>query len=372
MARPDFTLKWAGSRVSIPPISAGNYAAGWDTYLGPLPPLGDDHDFVMNLQDSRAIWLGEQMLLAVGHEWQSDVTYDAYAITRSPVDGQLYRSLTSGNIGNEPSVSGAQWALGVADSADLLNAPIATVAAASTIDLTAGAPDTSQLAISGTGVSINGFTVASNRFFVVKMQGANTLVHSASLVTPDGENIATSANDSFLMRATAADTVEVVAYFRKDRRFIGSPVATTSGTAHDFTGIPAWANKITVMFSGVSVSGTSIPQIQLGDGAIDAAGYLGSTADGLPAGTTAALHNTGFLLGSLGNANYTRHGALTLTRFSGNTWAASGALGLSDTARAMIIGGTKTLSGALDRIRLTTVNGTDTFDAGSFNIEYEE
>ena len=120
MARPDFTLKWAGSRLSIPAISAGNYAAGWDTYLGPLPPLGDDHDYVMNLQDSRAIWLGEQMLLAVGHEWQNDVTYDAYAITRSPVNSQLYRSVVGGNLGNEPSVSGAQWALGVAPSSTVV------------------------------------------------------------------------------------------------------------------------------------------------------------------------------------------------------------------------------------------------------------
>jgi hypothetical protein len=113
MSRPDFTLTWAASRPSIPPISAGNYAAGWDTYLGPLPPLGDDHDYVMNLQDKRAVWLGGQMLKAVGHEWQSDVTYDAFAVVRSPVNGQLYRSLVASNIGNEPSVSGAQWAIGV-------------------------------------------------------------------------------------------------------------------------------------------------------------------------------------------------------------------------------------------------------------------
>ena len=113
MVRPDFTLKWAGSRLSIPAISAGNYASGWDTYLGPLPPLGDDHDYVMNLQDSRAIWLGEQMLLAVGHEWQDDVSYDAYAVVRSPVNGQLYRSLVGSNLNNEPSVSGAQWSPGV-------------------------------------------------------------------------------------------------------------------------------------------------------------------------------------------------------------------------------------------------------------------
>ena len=29
------------------------------------------------------------------------------------------------------------------------------------------------------------------------------------------------------------------------------------------------------------------------------------------------------------------------------------------------------VAGVLDRIRLTTVNGTDTFDAGSINILYE-
>ena len=109
MVRPDFTLKWAGSRLSIPAISAGNYAAGWDTYLGPLPPLGDDHDYVMNLQDSRAIWLGEQMLAVVGHEWQDDVSYNIEAYTRSPVNGKLYKSLDAVNLNNEPSASPTFW-----------------------------------------------------------------------------------------------------------------------------------------------------------------------------------------------------------------------------------------------------------------------
>lgn len=273
MARPDFTLKWAGSRLSIPAISAGNYAAGWDTYLGPLPPLGDDHDYVMNLQDSRAIWLGEQMLLAVGHEWQDDVSYDAYAIVRSPVDGQLYRSLVGGNLNNEPSVSGAQWALGVADSADLLNAPIATVAAAATIDLTAGAPDTSQLAISGTGVTINGFTVAADRWFCVKMTGAsNTLVNSASLVTGRGANIPVVAGDSFLMRSTAANTVEIVGgMFLVDRglgsgqtlqlvtgsRVLNTNYTNTTGRSI-FVTVRAVTNSASVGFNkiGILINGT--------------------------------------------------------------------------------------------------------------------
>lgn len=113
MSRPDFAKEWASSRLTIPTISDPDYALGLAAYLGSQPPTTDDHDYIFNLQDKRSVWLGEQMLLAVGHEWQDDVTYDAYAITRSPVDGQLYRSLVGGNLGNEPSVSGAKWASGL-------------------------------------------------------------------------------------------------------------------------------------------------------------------------------------------------------------------------------------------------------------------
>lgn len=204
--RPDFSLIWGADNAPFTPIEASDYTAGWVFRTG-APPRRVNFDYFQNLSDQRTAWLGEQMLLAVGHEWQDDVTYDAYAVVRSPVNGQLYRSLVGSNLNNEPSVSGAQWALDV----DTLNAPIATVAAAGTINLTTGAPDTSRIAISGTGVSINGFTVAPNRLFVVKMTGAsNTLVNSASLVTGRGTNIPVVAGDSFLMRSTTANTVEIV------------------------------------------------------------------------------------------------------------------------------------------------------------------
>lgn len=110
---------------------------------------------------------------------------------------------------------GSWVSLLISGSVDTINAAIATVAAAGTINLTAGAPNTSQLLISGTGVTINGFTVAANRYFIAKIAGANTLVNSASLVTNTGANIVTEANDSVLLRSTAANTVEVVAYFSR-------------------------------------------------------------------------------------------------------------------------------------------------------------
>ena len=48
----------------------------------------------------------------------------------------------------------------------------------------------------------------------------------------------------------------------------GTAVASTSGTSIDFTGIPSWVKRITVMFNGVSTSGTSFKQIQIGSGSV--------------------------------------------------------------------------------------------------------
>jgi hypothetical protein len=149
---------------------------------------------------------------------------------------------------------------------------------------------------------------------------------------------------------------------------------TTSGTSIDFTGIPSWVKRITVMFNEVSTSGTSAYIIQLGDsGGIENTGYAskGMLVDNTgPAGTAGT---SGFIIGSAGASTVIQAGVITLTRFdSGNTWIATGVFNRADAAVAVALSaGTKTLSDTLDRIRLTTVNGTDTFDAGSVNIMYE-
>lgn len=106
--RPDFSLIWGADNAPFTPIEASDYTAGWVFRTG-APPRRVNFDYFQNLSDQRTAWLGEQMLLTVGHEWQPDVTYDTYAIVRSPINDQLYRSLVGGNIGNEPSASAAQW-----------------------------------------------------------------------------------------------------------------------------------------------------------------------------------------------------------------------------------------------------------------------
>jgi hypothetical protein len=150
---------------------------------------------------------------------------------------------------------------------------------------------------------------------------------------------------------------------------LGTAVSTTSGTVIDFTGIPAWAKRISVMLNGVSTNGSSNLIAQIGDsGGIEATGYL----CGVAGNASSATFTTGFGLSAGGEGTATiRHGMLTIQTLGANVWACSGVIGRSDAAQASSTGGNKTLSDTLDRVRLTTVNGTDTFDAGSVNIYYE-
>ena len=146
-------------------------------------------------------------------------------------------------------------------------------------------------------------------------------------------------------------------------------VASTSGTSIDFTGIPSWVKRITVMFSGVSTNGTSLLQIQIGSGSFTTSGYV--SAAGYNGTYTSAT--TGFVIDGSHSAAVVLSGALVLTLLGSNTWVEQGVITNSVSVAAVCPSGgnSPALAGALDRVRITTVNGTDTFDAGSINILYE-
>lgn len=149
---------------------------------------------------------------------------------------------------------------------------------------------------------------------------------------------------------------------------LATAVASISGTSIDFTGIPSWAKRITVMFNGVSTNGTSHLIAQLGDsGGVETTGYLSCAQ----VSTTPYFSTAGILV----NANMlSANNNIGVARFqliSGQTWIGDASLTPHQTNSGSFGSGSKTLSGTLDRIRITTVNGTDTFDAGSINIMYE-
>jgi hypothetical protein len=152
----------------------------------------------------------------------------------------------------------------------------------------------------------------------------------------------------------------------------GTAVASTSGTSIDFTSIPSWVKRITVMLNGVSVSGTSSILVQLGtSGGIQNTGYVSAGAVSTPFGTGAATSTAGFLIFT-DQASFVLTGNMTINNQTSTTWLSSHTTGVTGVVGQSSGGGVKSsLSGTLDRLRITTVNGTDTFDAGSINILYE-
>lgn len=150
---------------------------------------------------------------------------------------------------------------------------------------------------------------------------------------------------------------------------LATPVATTSGTAIDFTGILSTARMIAVMFNGVSLSGTASHRIQLGDsGGVETTGYVGTV--GVRSGEVNL--SAGFDL-DFATAATAVSGALILTCLdaTNNIWTAFGIFAADGSGQSpRFIAGRKQLSATLDRVRITSSNGTDTFDAGSANILY--
>ena len=144
---------------------------------------------------------------------------------------------------------------------------------------------------------------------------------------------------------------------------------SASGTAVDFTGIPSWAKRITVMFFGVSTSGTTPVIVQIGASSFTTTGYLGAV-DSVASGISVVAVTTGFGVTDQ-NAAQAYSGATTILNINSNSWVAQSIGGISNSAAIGFGGGSVTISGTLDRVRVTTVNGTDTFDAGTINILYE-
>lgn len=151
--------------------------------------------------------------------------------------------------------------------------------------------------------------------------------------------------------------------------------ASTSGTSIDFSGILPYAKRITVGFVGVSQnSAATTIIIQVGNETPQTTGYLGA-ASGLAGGASTEVNPTnGFAVTNGIAATAVLHGSITLTLMDAetNTWTCSGVLGLSNTGAATIAGSSVSISGGpLTMVRLTTVAGTATFDAGNVNIFVE-
>lgn len=153
--------------------------------------------------------------------------------------------------------------------------------------------------------------------------------------------------------------------------------ATTSGTSIDFTGIPSWATRITVMFDGVSTNGTSPLLLQIGPVAgVEASGY---TSQGFYSSANTITNfgggTTGFsLVNATASAADTWSGIMTFTlqKSSTNKWMVNATIHSTNvTGETTIFTGIKALAGTFSTIRITSAGGVNTFDAGVMSIAYE-
>lgn len=336
---------------------------------------------------------------------------------------------------DDDTPSASLWTLKIYDGADWIEigrlnvttnvftvaegsfAPV-DIASAATTDI--GAAASPNVRITGTtGITSLGTVAAGTRRFV-SFAGALTLTHNASsLILPGAANITTAAGDNMVARSLGSGNWVIESYTRAaalpalqglitgsgltvaTARVLGrvtaatgaleaiplgnaaaalslginrgTEQATTSGTAIDFTGIPAGVRRITVMFDNVSFNGSDSASIQLGDsGGIETTGYAGNTGivAGASAGVITSLTSAAGIIYPGTAAADNCSGVIQIVNQSANKWLITGQTARNGTAQIYNTIASKTLSDVLDRIRFK-VDGASSFDAGAINIMWE-
>ena len=150
---------------------------------------------------------------------------------------------------------------------------------------------------------------------------------------------------------------------------LGTEVAHGGGTTRTLTDIPSGVKKVTVMIEQLSSNGTDNYLLQIGpSGGVETSGYdcdAGSMNNAYTNSTAGFLLMQTTVAASLYNGTY----HLYLFNSSDNQWGFSG--GCSTNNDAFVTHGQKSISGVLNKISITTTGGSNVFDSGAVNIQFQ-
>ena len=322
-------------------------------------------------------------------------------------------SLTTDVTGTLPVANGGTGATTFTAGAFLKGAGTSAVTTAATVALGSEVSGTLPVANGGTGASDAGTartnlglgSIATQAASAVSISGGSITGVSVSSLSSDlaiadggtGQSTALAAFDALKQAAsdtytgvvelattaevqTGTDTTRVLtpASLRGGALVRSTRSIISGNTEVDFTGLPSWVTRITILFAdGLSTNGTSPIVIRLGDSGgflttgyqsaasftSSAGGYLTSTAGLLIDATNTAI------------ASYTRYGAMTLLNtgvvLSSTYWVSTSNVYANGSQVCTSGAGGVSLSNALTQVRVTTLNGTDTFDSGLISLIYE-
>jgi hypothetical protein len=323
-------------------------------------------------------------ILTLTHNGTSLILPTSANITTAANDRAIFRSLGSGNWLCVAYIKANGQALApittytsdiTMSASSMIWSKGADVASANALPLIT---DGNYFDVTGTTNITSMASMGVGTWIGLQFDGALTLTHNATdLILPGAANITTAAGDEAIFVEYASGDWRCVSYMRAAG--LANPKVTSAYTAlastsTDIGSIPSWVKRITINFVGMSTNGTSPIIVQIGDsGGIETSGYLGAGTSITATSSNSANQTAGFMISQSTAAASTWHGhmILTLADPANNTWVSSSVMAKSDDTNNSIGAGSKALSAVLDRVRITTAGGANTFDAGSVSIIYE-